>query len=205
MAKAVGKPFRGLWSHYDDVSGTDSVERGDAHLMEIWPELAEEKISCFETSLVARHRPNFAPVGKANAATRHVLQADVWHVVFEFCRLDGIPMLIQNITKLATPPPLRHGAELGVDERGGQGVEDVLWHGGEGGAAFGFGLDGLEVDEPGLEDGACEPLERLRRPAVVLDLVVERAEDGGDAILYDNRWQYDRQSKLVSYFRYKLA
>lgn len=80
-------------------------------------------------------------------------------------------------------PPLRHGADVGIDEAGGQGVEDLLGHGGEGGRAGGLGLHRLEIHEPGPEDRPCQPLQRSRRPPVLLDLVVECTEDGGDGAL----------------------
>jgi hypothetical protein len=45
-----------------------------------------------------------------------------------------------------------------------------------GGAAFGLGVDGAEVDEPATEQRPRHRLQRLRDPPVQLDLVVERAE-----------------------------
>src|SRR5690606_11678695 len=92
-------------------------------------------------------------------------------------------------------PPLGHRPNLGVYESRGQGIEDLLQHGWERGSALHFGSDRLEVDEPRLEDGACQPLERLRRPAVVLDLVVQGAEDGGDAALFGDGWNEQRNGR----------
>ena len=67
------------------------------------------------------------------------------------------------------------------------GVEDRLGHGGEGGSAGGLGLDRLEVHEPRPEDRPRRPLQRPRRPPVLLDLVVQRAEDTGDGAFFDER------------------
>src|SRR5690606_15745160 len=93
---------------------------------------------------------------------------------------------------------IRHRPSLGVYESRGQGIEDVLRHGWERGSALSFGSDRLEVDEPGLEDGARQPLECLCPPAIVLDLVVERAEDGGDAALLFNGGQRDFHRALIA-------
>ena len=63
-------------------------------------------------------------------------------------------------------------------------------------AAFGFGADGIEVDEPRLEDRPRDRLQRLVHPPVQFDLVVQRAEDVGDGALF---WQRrDRESHRIS-------
>ena len=46
-----------------------------------------------------------------------------------------------------------------------------------------LGLHRLEAYEPRPEDRTCQALQRPRRPPVLLDLVVERAEDTGDCEL----------------------
>src|SRR5660398_68321 len=51
-------------------------------------------------------------------------------------------------------------------------------------AALGLGADGVEVHEPRLEERARHLLEGLVHAAVELDLVVEGAEDVGDAALF---------------------
>jgi hypothetical protein len=86
-------------------------------------------------------------------------------------------------------PAIRHGAEVGVDEAGGQGVEDGLWHGGEGGRASCLGLDRLKVHEPRPEDRPRQPLQRPRRAPVLLDLVVQDTEDAGDGLLIAEGWE----------------
>src|SRR5690625_6959351 len=86
MPKAEGKPFRGLRSHHDDISRTDSIEWCDAYFMEIRPQFAKQEVTGFESGLVARYRSDLTPLGEADAATRHMLKADVRSIVFEFGR-----------------------------------------------------------------------------------------------------------------------
>ena len=51
-------------------------------------------------------------------------------------------------------------------------------------AAFHLGSDRIEIDEPGLEQGAGHPFQRLVHAAIQLDLVVQRAKDVGDGALF---------------------
>ncbi len=53
-----------------------------------------------------------------------------------------------------------------------------------GGAAFGLGADGIEIDEPAAEQRPRHRLQRLRPPPVQLDLVVQRSEEVGDSSLF---------------------
>ena len=47
----------------------------------------------------------------------------------------------------------------------------------------GFGVDGGEVDEPGLEQSPRHFLQRLVHPPVQFNLVVQRPQDMGDGAL----------------------
>src|SRR5207244_1866513 len=75
-------------------------------------------------------------------------------------------------------PPLRNLAKLRVHEAGrkevgeGLGESDV--------AAFGLGADGVEIDEPRLEQRQRHRFQCLVHTSVQLNLVVQRAEDVGD-------------------------
>ena len=87
-------------------------------------------------------------------------------------------LILCDIAQVPYLPPFRDGAQLGVDEAAGEEVGDA---GGEAGvAAFGFSVHGVEIDEPGFEDGAGDALQRRVHAPVELNLVVERAEDVGD-------------------------
>ena len=48
----------------------------------------------------------------------------------------------------------------------------------------GFGADGVEVDEPGLEQRLRHLLQRLVHAPVQLDLVVQRPQDVRDGALF---------------------
>src|SRR5689334_9904612 len=67
-----------------------------------------------------------------------------------------------------------------------------------GGATFGFGADGVEVDKPRLEERPRHLLQRRAHPPVQLDLVVQRAEEVGDGPLFSDRrnWELQRFSKV---------
>lgn len=84
----------------------------------------------------------------------------------------------------ASRPPLRHRAKGGVGQVGWDGGEGGGRHTGESGGAGGLGLDRLEVDEPRLERRPRQPLQGPTRAPVLLDLVVQRAECGGDRLLF---------------------
>ena len=56
----------------------------------------------------------------------------------------------------------------------------------------GFGVDGVEVDEPGFEQRPRHLLQRLVHPPVQLDLVVQRAKGMGDsALFFKFSWHID--------------
>src|SRR6185369_12609760 len=89
-------------------------------------------------------------------------------------------------------PALWDQSEFGVvesvgEEGGGGGVEAG------GRAEIELGADGVEIDEPGLEEGPRHRLQRLVHPPVQLDLVVERAEGAGDGALLMKRWQLESE------------
>ena len=49
----------------------------------------------------------------------------------------------------------------------------------------------LEVHEPSSEDRSRQPFQRLRRALVLLNLVVQRAENAGNGALFVNWWVPD--------------
>jgi hypothetical protein len=57
--------------------------------------------------------------------------------------------------------------------------------------------DGLEVHEPGLEEGPRHLLQRLAHPPVQLDLVVQRAQDVGDGALFGEGRDQDLNAAQV--------
>ena len=61
-------------------------------------------------------------------------------------------------------------------------------------AACHLGTDGIEIDEPGLEQRPRHRLQRLIYPPVQLDLVVQGAQDVRDNALLFYGWQYNRNA-----------
>src|SRR5581483_5462423 len=86
-------------------------------------------------------------------------------------------------------PSFRDRSELGVDEAGGEEIREGLPNAGL--ATLHLGADGVEIDEPGLEERPRHRLERFAHLAVELDLVVERAEYVGDRLLFTEIGRYD--------------
>ena len=63
----------------------------------------------------------------------------------------------------------------------------------------GLGPDGVEVDEPGFEEGLGHGFEGLAHASVEFDFVVEGAEDAGDASLFVEWGEvHDRRVEMVS-------
>ena len=89
--------------------------------------------------------------------------------------MRAIENAVADVTYRDMTPPLRDFPNPGVlnltgKEGGRRGVHAGGW------LALGFGADGVEVDEPGLEECAGHGLERFVRSAVQFDFVVEGAE-----------------------------
>ena len=60
------------------------------------------------------------------------------------------------------------------------------------GPTLGLGSHGVEVDEPGVEEGLGHGFEGLADASVEFDFVVEGAEDAGDASLFVEGREVDR-------------
>ena len=70
----------------------------------------------------------------------------------------------------------------------------------------GLGADGVEVHEPGLEEGSGHFLEGLVHATVQLDLVVQGAEDVGDGALFgEGRDANVRLVKMIAIQTYGTA
>ena len=63
-------------------------------------------------------------------------------------------------------------------------------------AAVEFGADGVEIDEPALEQRPRHRLQRRVHPPVQLDLVVQRPEHRRDGFLLGDVVESERQVKL---------
>ncbi len=59
-----------------------------------------------------------------------------------------------------------------IREKGGGGFIHSLWL-----SSVEFGVDGVEIHEPALEQRPCHRLQRRVHPPVQLDLVVQGAKD----------------------------
>src|SRR5579859_103376 len=70
------------------------------------------------------------------------------------------------------------------EEGGGFGIH-AKWL-----AAFGFGSDGVEVDEPGFEDGAGHGFQRLVHAAIQLNFLIECSKNTCDGSLLFERWNW---------------
>src|SRR5690606_26490107 len=87
-----------------------------------------------------------------------------------------------DLLHLYVSPPLRNQPQLRLYEFAWKQLGCFGVHAARV-AALGFGANGVEVDEPRLEQRPRHRLERRVHLAVQLDLVVERAEDAGDLTL----------------------
>ena len=116
------------------------------------------------------------------------------------CRLHAASRIVRNIAERSNPPPRRDQPQLAVLERVGEQRGGLRVHA-DGLLAVRFGVDGVEIDEPRLEDRPRGRFERRVHLAVQLDLVVQRAEDAGNlALLVERRKQHwhSSQSRLSS-------
>ena len=62
----------------------------------------------------------------------------------------------------------------------------------------GFGVDGVEVDEPGFEQCPRHGLQRLIHAPVQFDLVVQRAQDFGDGALFGGWWNWNLKLREIA-------
>jgi hypothetical protein len=101
---------------------------------------------------------------------------------------------IRQLANRCSAPPLWDFAKFGF----GEGIREQVVEGlGEAGiAAFGFRADGVEVDEPGFEEGPRDRLQRFVHSSVQLEFVVQCTEDTGNGTLFVGRGQDNRQIKL---------
>src|SRR2546427_3809037 len=97
---------------------------------------------------------------------------------------------LSDLSNAPNLPPPRNLPQLRSLEGIGEKVRERLRHAGV--AAFGLGADGVEVYEPRPEERTPHRLQRIVHPAVQLNLVVQRAEDTTDGMLFRRRWQGDR-------------
>ncbi len=147
-----------------------------------------------------------------NATVRNVLRHDDRHtfrnivrgmqLTSEWTRLNYTTAALRLSSERAVSPPLRDLTEFGVDEAVGKegeqfGSETEAAADGFGRLAAYLGADGLEVDKPGLEDRTRDSLQRFVHAAVQFDLVVEGAEDVGDALAFPFIGQKDRQLRHI--------
>src|SRR5581483_9231680 len=131
------------------------------------------------------------PVSRPVASHWHVLHIEVGG----FCTLAQRTRRAEfhNLWQRLAIPPLRNLAQRRILERAGeQGGGGGVHTGGL--AAFGFGANGIKVHEPGLEDRACHRLQRLIHPPVHLDLVVQRAKNFRNALLFLKRRHLYRET-----------
>ena len=168
------------WRHHQPHTRYARVELGDKHCPMAWYDVlvALNAASCFHDSLLS--------IVKTRDTEMAVLR------LRRFPWVNGIPSQLRDIPQRLHLPPPRYRPQLRVHERvreegGGGGV-----HSG-GLAAFGFGADGVEVHEPALEERPRHLLQRLAHPPVQLDLVVQRAEDVGNALLLGEGWEVKRE------------
>jgi hypothetical protein len=69
------------------------------------------------------------------------------------------------------------------------------------GAAVELGADGIEVDEPALEECSGSGLERGIHPPVQLDLVIQRTQHLGNPLLLGEGWERHPEVRNVSTFQ----
>jgi hypothetical protein len=107
----------------------------------------------------------------------------------KFAWLDSIAAQRGEFFNFSHFPPRRNLTKFGVLEVVCKESGDVF---GQARVAFGFDADGVEIQEPRLEERPRHRLQRLIHPQVQLDLVVQRAEYLSDGALLNQRRERKR-------------
>lgn len=112
VAEEEAEPLGAFRSEDENVRGADAIERSDADLVEVRPQLTEEDFPFFECGLSTRNVSGVVPIAECDTTARHMFQGDVRRVRSDVVGLNAKPRVRADVTKFACCPALWNVTEL---------------------------------------------------------------------------------------------